>query len=282
MTAYFDVHRLTRGAVFGALCLALAGCLLSPGKFVSQLDIRKDRSFSFTYTGEIHLLALSKLAEMGNDSTFRPQPCTQANSAAVRTCTAAEIAEQKRKWQEERTAGSQKRMRDAESMKAILGGIDPSDPRAAEELATRLRRQAGWRAVRYKGDGLFDVDFAINGKLDHDFVFPTIERFTMANAFVQVAVRSDDTIRIDAPGYAAALSGEPWRSMMSAAAASDGKANAPNFPTIDGHFTIRTDGAVLANNTDNGPQADPAGQRLDYTITPRSAGVPMALIRITR
>lgn len=38
-----------------ALCAAflLASCILSPGKFVSTLDIRKDRSFTFTYVGEV-------------------------------------------------------------------------------------------------------------------------------------------------------------------------------------------------------------------------------------
>lgn len=42
--------------------LLLAGCLLLPGKFTSGIDLRKDGSFSFTYKGEIHVLALSKLA----------------------------------------------------------------------------------------------------------------------------------------------------------------------------------------------------------------------------
>jgi hypothetical protein len=75
--------------------------------------------------------------------------------------------------------------------KLMLGGMGPSSPHAAEEFAQRLRRQAGWKRVDYKGDGLFEVDFAIEGRLDHDFTFPTIERFPMANQFVQVALRSD-------------------------------------------------------------------------------------------
>jgi hypothetical protein len=43
--------RLT--AAFAATALLLAACILSPGKFVSSLDIRKDRSFTFTYQGEV-------------------------------------------------------------------------------------------------------------------------------------------------------------------------------------------------------------------------------------
>lgn len=33
--------------------LVLTGCLLTPGKFTSTLDIRADRSFTFTYSGEV-------------------------------------------------------------------------------------------------------------------------------------------------------------------------------------------------------------------------------------
>ena len=270
-------------ALLACLSLMLTACLLSPGKFTSQLDLKRDGTFSFNYVGEIHLLALSKLADMGRNAssdTFTPEPCKVEGSDAVRTCSQREIADQKSAWTASRSGSADKRRRDADSLKAMLGGIDPSDPRAAEDLAVRLRRQAGWRRVDYKGDGLFDVDFAISGRLDHDFSFPTIERFPIANAFVQIALRNDGTVRVDAPGYAPAMSGEPWRSMMAGAAASEGGKDAPKFPVIDGHFTLTTDGTVLSNNTDEGPQKDPAGQHLDWTITVRSAAPPMALIRL--
>ena len=279
-----SIRRGAAAALAIALGLALSACLLSPGKFISALDIRKDGRFSFSYAGEIHLLALSKLAEMGNASaseTFKPEPCKVEDSDAERKCTQREIAQQARQWQDIRKQAEEKRRRDGESMKAMLGGIDPSNPRAAEELATRLRRQAGWRRVIYKGDGLFEVDFAIAGRLDHDFSFPTIERFPMANAFVQLALRSDGSLRVDAPGFAASASGGPWQGMMAAAAASGGGKEAmPPMAVIDGRFTVTSDGAVLANNTDEGPQPDPAGQRLAWTITPQSQAAPMALIRL--
>jgi hypothetical protein len=270
-------------ALLACLSLMLTACLLSPGKFTSQLDLKRDGSFSFNYVGEIHLLALSKLAAMGRGAgsdTFKPEPCKVEGSDAVRTCTQREIADEKSAWTASRSSGAEKRRRDAESMKAMLGGIDPTDPRAAEDLAVRLRRQAGWRSVTYKGEGLFDVDFSISGRLNHDFSFPTIERFPMANAFVQIALRNDGTVRVDAPGYAAAMSGEPWRSMMAGAAASEAGKDGPQLPVVDGRFTVTTDGTVLANNTDEGPQKDAAGQRLDWTISVRSTAPPMALIRL--
>ncbi len=283
-------NRAAALALLVALGLALAGCLLTPGKFTSELDIRKDGRFAFTYTGEIHLLALSKLAEMGRGAagseTFTPQPCQAEDSGEERSCSQAEIEEQKRLWQEERTRDGERRQKDNESMKAMLGGIDPADPKAAEEFAARLRRQAGWRKVEYKGDGLFQVDFALNGTLGHDFSFPTIERFPMANAFVQISLRADRSVRIDAPGFAPAAAGEPYRGMMQGMAQGMGEGSgtnaAPGFPAIDGKFTLRTDGAILANNTDEGPQADPAGQRLDWTVNMRSQAAPMALVRLAQ
>jgi len=272
-----------KAGLLALLSLLLASCLLAPGKFTSTLDIRKDGRFTFAYTGEIHMLALSKIMnDMNSDAgkTFTPESCHKPDGGAERPCSADEIAAQKQRWQEERDRSADKRRQDAEAMKAILGGIDPGNPRAAEELAVRLRRQAGWKRVLYKGDGLFDVDFAISGRLDHDFTFPTIERFPMANAFVQIAVRNDGTVRVDAPGFAASSGGEPYMSMMQGMA---GKGSgSSSFPQLDGQFTIRTDGAVLANNTDEGPQADPAGQKLDWAINLRTPAAPTALIRLAR
>ena len=266
--------------MLAGLCLLLSACLLMPGRFTSSLDLRKDGRFSFAYTGEIHMLALSKLAENAgaDNKTFTPDKCRSDDSFEERPCTAQEIADQKKTWQDERARSAEKRRQDAESMKAMLGGIDPSDPRAAEELAQRLRRQVGWKRVTYKGNGLFDVDFAIAGRLDHDFTFPTIERFPMANAFVQLARRSDGTVRIDAPGFAPTAGGEPFRSMMAGIGAKE--TAAPGAPQVDGRFTVRTDGAILANNTDEGPQADPAGQKLDWTVNLRTPAAPTALVRL--
>ncbi len=279
----FQNKRLTALAVVTAACMALAACMLSPGKFTSALDVRKDGRFSFSYSGEIYMLALSKLAEMGNKdggANFTPSPCYRNESSDERACTQSEIGDQKREWEETRAASADKRKRDSDMMKAMLGGIDPTEPRAAEEFAARLRRQAGWRRVDYKGDGLFDVDFAMAGRLDHDFTFPTIERLAIANPFVQLSRRSDGTLRIDAPGFAANAGGEPFRAIMGAAAMSSERGDAMKYPPVDGTFTMTTDGALLANNTDEGPKPDPQGQRLDWTINVRSTATPTALVRL--
>jgi hypothetical protein len=279
---------LRRSAAWGlllALGLTLAACMLAPGKFAAELDLRKTGMFRFSYTGEIHVLALSKLAEAMNrgnaEGPFTPKPCLEPDGGGTtRKCSAEELAGQKREWEQQQRSAAQRRTRDNESMKAMFGGIDPTSPRAAEELAARLRRQAGWRRVVHRGDGLFDVDFVIEGRLDHDFTFPTIERFPSANPFVQVMRRADGTLRIDAPGFAPAAAGEPYRGWMQAAALSEGTQRAPQLPEVDGTFAIVTDAEVLANNTDEGPQSITTGKRLEWKVNARSQAAPTALIRL--
>lgn len=280
-------RRLGALALLAALGLALGACMLSPGKFVSELDIRGDGHFRFSYSGEVHVLALSKFAEMmgsgkSSEESFTPQPCYEEAGGNERKCSDAELTEQKRSWQQQQDMAAQRKRRDAELMKAMFGGIDPADPRAAEELAARLRRQAGWRKVVHRGDGLFDVEFVSEGKLTHDFSFPTIERFPAANPFVQVMLRADRTVRIDAPAFAPAAAGEPYRGWMQAAALSEGRQRAQQLPEMNGSFVLKTDAAILANNTELGPQGDPAGQRLEWHVNLRSPAAPMALVRLTR
>ena len=281
---------LTAGLV-AALAMVLTGCLLSPGKFTSELHLRNGGTFSYSYDGEIYLLALSKLAEMGNQaensgSEYIQQPCYSNDEFEERECTSDEIAVQKSQY----SARQQKQQKDAEMLRAMLGGIDPADPEAATELAERLRRQKGWNKVDYKGDGLFVVSFAIAGRLDHDFLFPTIERFPMSNFFVLVAKREGGTVRVDAPGFSAQSGGNPFQGMMAgmagmfAATAETAEADGeslPVFPELEGSFKIVTDGQILANNTDEGPAASTAGQVLEWQINKRTQVAPTALIKLT-
>ena len=274
------------GALAAAASLALSACILSPGLFESTFNLRRDGSFTFTYDGQIHLLALSRLAEMANaadgDGDFVETPCWDEDFND-RECTEGEIAEQREAWEagaEERRASSE---REAESMRQFLGGIDPADPKAAEELAARLRRQEGWKRVDYRGDGLFEVEFSLGSAMAHDFVFPTIERFPMTNSFVLANIRQGRTVRVEAPGFAAQGSNpfQMFTSLAAVGAASAGSADAaPPMPEMSGTFRIVTDGQILANNTDEGPLATPEGQVLEWRVNPRTQAAPMALIQL--
>jgi hypothetical protein len=283
--------RRLAASFIAAATLLLSGCFVSPGSFTSAIDLRKDGRFSYAYNGEIYLLGLSKLAELGSKAKdaepFKALPCYTDDAAAdERECSKDELAKQKAEWEENRQADEAKNKRDAEMMKVMLGGIDPSSPKAAEELADRLRRQAGWKSVVYKGDGLFVVDFAISGHLDYDFQFPTMERFPMANAFVVLNKRADGAVRMDAPAFGQPGQGNPMANMgqlaaMGAALGSKDKDDgAMKLPELNGTLVLTTDGTILANNTDEGPVAGTTGQRLEWKVTPRTTAAPTALVRL--
>lgn len=286
--------RIRAGLVLAVLGLLLAGCLILPGRFGSELDLRRDGTFRFAYKGEITLLALSKPAKgaaggsSGKDAqiavpeTFTPSACRDDRTGDSRPCTKAEVDAQRAAWDSERTGRKTMKSQEDQAMKAMLGGIDPADPRAAQDLADRLSRQAGWKSVVNKGNGTFEVDFAITGRLDHDFTFPTMERMPVMTPFVTLIRRADGTVRIDAPAFSGAASGAPLIGMMGAMAQgkSAAKGQAQDMPEMDGTLILRTDGEILANNTDEGPHADPVGQRLDWHVTMRTATAPTALIRI--
>ena len=276
------------GAVLAAASLLLTSCILMPGKFNSELTLRADGTFAFTYTGEIHLVALSKIAadaakaEQGAGRTaYEPQPCYDQETIEERKCTARELAQQKTDWEAGQASSGNKSARDAEVMKSMLGGIDPSDPRAAEEFAARLRRQTGWHSVISKGDGRFEVDFSISGRLDHDFTFPTIENMLVVSPFVTAIRRADGSVRIDAPAFAAGNnSPSPMMGMMGAMAKSGSKDSLPGMPVLDGIFSVVTDGEVLANNTDEGPQPTTTGKRLGWRVNSQTTAAPTALVKL--
>ena len=269
--------------------LLLTGCLLSPGKFASELELMKSGDFSYSYKGEIQMLALSKLAEMGakEKEEFEAEDCYLDNGFETRPCTANEIAGQKAEWDANADNRRMKRKQEAEQFKAMMGGIDPSNPEAAAELAAQLKRQKGWNSVIHKGDGLFEVDFAIQGKLTHDFVFPLIEKMPVGSSFVTAILREDGKVRIDAPGFAAQGAGNPLQGMMGgmmglAQLDSGSEKQTPTKMVMpEGTFSIRTDGTILANNTDEGPQASGPGSLLSWDINPRTEQAPTALVDLS-
>ena len=273
----------------GALCLS--ACIVSPGKFDALFHLRKDGTFTFSYNGQIYLLALSRLAEMSAEADANEEFLESAcydDDFVERPCTEDETAEQREEWSQQAERRQQQAAREAEQMGQLLGGIDPSDPEAAEEIAARLRRQDGWTKVQYRGDGLFDVEFSIDSRLGHDFSFPTLERFPISNSFVVANRRKGDSVRVEAPGFAPMGSGNPFQSMMAGMATTIATAGEtaeapPSQPAVEGTFRIVTDGRILANNTDEGPSSGPAAgeQVLEWSVNARTQSAPMALIQLS-
>lgn len=266
----------------GAACLALGGCFMSPGKFVSELELYKNGTFAFSYAGQIQTVSLSKLAELGSKGEEFEAVCLDDDSLDERKCTDEEVAEQRDEWD----ARAEERAKEAEQMKMLLGGIDPTSPEAAGEIVERLQRQRGWKRVAYKGDGLFDVNFAITGTLGHDFAFPVLEKMPASAGFVTAILRKDNQVRVDAPGFAAQGTGNPMAQMMGSfgtlmqiMAMEEANGKTGRQPVgVDGTFTIVTDGRILANNTEEGPAAHSRGQSLNWTINIRTQQAPTALV----
>lgn len=307
MSKPITIH-LRAAALLAGFALALTGCFMSPGKFTSEMQITGPDSFTFSYDGEIYFLGLSKLALMGAtaDEAFVAN-CFDEETFENRDCTPEEEAALRDEWEAGAAERAAKAKKDAAMMKAVMGGIDPTDPKAAEDMVRLLERQKGWDRVVNKGDGLFEVSYSATGTLGHDFMFPAIEGFPATNPFVQMILRDGGQVRINAPAFVfqnsenpmtAAMSGMGSLAGLAVMGAADGAKPAsggdgvgegalevPGMPLIGGTFTVRTAPGmrVLANNTDEGPEATPAGgETLRWDISPRTAQAPTALIATTR
>ncbi|NVE94426.1 hypothetical protein [Altererythrobacter lutimaris] len=269
--------------------LLLTGCLISPGKFASTLDLNDDGTFAFTYEGEIFFMGLSQLAQMGNAAEeFEAEECYNEETFEDRECTEEELAQQRAEWDsgaEQRAAEAKK---EAEDMAAMMGGIDPSDPEAAEELRQLLLRHRGWNRVESKGNGVYDVSYSVTGQLGHDFMFPTIEGFPPTNPFVQIVLRDENTVRVNAPGFAAEDGSNPMGAMMggmtglaglAALGDEDAAKEMGEIPSLEGTFTIRTTGEILANNTDEGASRDGNARVLSWDVDAATPSAPTALVR---
>lgn len=307
----------TRLATLLLLPLLLTGCLFSPGKFAADMTIARNGDFSFAYRGEIFMAGIGQLVRMGEaldkqDEMFVPSPCYReedvfdANLAAAamtgavqdedvwddtnpeRECTEQELEDQREAWEASRAAKRADDERNMRMFEALLGGIDPSSPEAVDELIVRLKKQRGWTEVTHKGDGLFEVDYSVDGRFGQDFSFPTIERMAGLPPFLTAIVRDSGAVRIDAPGFAAAGTG-PFAGMgglfpfFQAMAQSEGAGDdfaELALPELDGTFTIRTDANILTNNTEDGPTLDNGWRVLSWAINPRRTNAPEALIQL--
>lgn len=59
-----------------------------------------------------------------------------------------------------------------------------------------------------------------------------------------------------------------------------GAGKPPRLPVLDGAFAITTDGLVLANNTEEGPQSGTTGSVLSWAVNDGTESAPTALISL--
>ena len=104
-----SLHARAIGAAL--LCLIAAGCFLLPGRFASELTVKRDGTFAFSYHGDIHVLALSKLAQadIGRDAKFEPQSCHDDQTGDGRECSTDELSAQRSDWEARQEADKSKK-----------------------------------------------------------------------------------------------------------------------------------------------------------------------------
>ena len=268
--------------------LLLTSCLWGPGKFTSNLTLKRDGSFVLDYRGEIVLQIPtdSATARKWSDDqahcfvgqTASAPPPTKTLPVAApkeRPCTPAEIAAQRQAFEKMAAETAARSKKQAEEAAKMLGlpGLDDESNRA---FAAKLMKYAGWRSVVYRGNGVFDVDYHMDGRATQDFIFPALPDNDLLVPFIAIRRRNDGSVLVTAP---ALTGGEgPFMARMAAAGMNDSKTSMVSH--AQGRFTIVTDGEILTNNSEDGPAARSIGHELHWDVGPGSNKIPESLIRL--
>ncbi|MDF7776259.1 hypothetical protein P1X14_13460 [Sphingomonas sp. AOB5] len=233
--------------------MVLAGCLFTPGKFVSTLTINKDRSFTYTYKGEVIALDPDSASGMGPGSG----DMAMENSVIYsdETGNAIEPAEDYSAEQAKTNAEKQAK-RDAQF----------------RELAVQLAKEPGYNSVEYLGSNKFRVDYSISGMLTHNFVYPFNQDAAMVFPWLAIELRGKETVRVKAPGFA-----KQDMSGMGMAGAGGGSGL---DSTADGTFTLTTDAEIVSQNNEDGATKTGTKSVITWRVTPLSKDAPSAVLRL--
>ena len=199
-----------------------------------------------------------------------------------RDCTETEIAEQKKDWDDQQVRRKKEKEQAKKMFAALLGGVDPDDPKTIERFTKEVERLAAWNKVEHVGNGVFKIDYSTKGRLADDFAFPVIPRYALGNPMIHVSRWDNGRVRIEAPSF----HNDPDMSMAALLGAGGmmpgmgmkGKGVDPL--EVKGTFTIRTDTNILANNSEEGPSDVGGLQVLTWDIGARTYGPPMALLKL--
>jgi len=282
------MHHWVKRGLIAAAPLLLSGCLWGPGKFQSELTLRKDNSFVLDYRGEIVIQlppdADTKTAPWsdkaaqcyaGEDGT-KSAPMRESDTMPdERPCTKAEIAHQRAAYEKQAADAAAAKRKDNEEMAKAFGlpGLDDASNRA---FAAKLMKYAGWRSVSYRGKGVFDVDYHFEGRATQDFVFPALPDNDLIIPFIAIRRRGDGSVFVNAP----ALTGGAGPLAARAGSAAASKMSDGPQSRAEGRFTIVTDGEILTNNSEDGASAHPLGRQLHWDVGPASNKIPETLIRL--
>lgn len=211
---------------------------------------------------------------------------TEDWSMEERECTADEIAEQKKSWDEDQAEKKKQQEQQKKMFAALIGGIDPKDPDTIKRFTKEVERLAAWNKVEHLGNGVFMIEYSTTGHLGDDFAFPVIPRYAIGEPMMHVTRWDNGRVRMEAPSF----HNDPDLSVMAIFGAGNmmgamgmGKKDAPPEPIkVKGTFTLTTDASILANNTEEGPEDSGAMQILRWDIGPDTYGAPMALLKLVK
>lgn len=224
--------------------IVLASCVFLPGKFDSTLTIHRDRSFTFTYKGEVVAIDLQGMG--GDFMKMADAETAKKKGKAAESVRVTSEAEEKAK-------------RDDEFRK----------------LAVELAKESGYRSVEYRGNGIFYVDFALSGTLDHAFVYPYNQDNEIILPWIAIELRGKDTLRMKAAGFArqnGSSAGLGSSLTGSGIDASD---------RMEGSFTLTTDAELLSQNDESGAEIVGSEKVVRWTVGPKTKDAPMASLRVT-
>lgn len=250
--------RVTRLALVMLAPLMLVGCLLAPGKFTSTLTINADRTFTYSYQGEVYAFdlneAMKDMPSGGDDDTKKTdgvslqQVCFDASG--------------QKDDKGDKSDNSDKSKDDAKT-KAETDAKN-------RELAATLSKEAGFRKVDYVGDNKFVIDYQISGKLDHTYLFPYNLDAGIIIPFVAVELRANGTARVKAPGFA-----NDSKDAAGGMGSDASKASAK----LDGTFILDTDAEIVSQNNEDGAKTVNGRKTVTWKATPLSNTAPMAVVR---
>lgn len=277
--------------------LLLGGCLWGPGKFTSNLALNKAGTFDLDYKGEVVLQMPEdkgstpipwddKFAHCYKDGRTETVVAETAVEAVVaddvaddeelRSCTPAEIAKLKADYDKENAERVAKKQQENEQM-AKLFGLPGADDASNTRFAANLMKYQGWRSVTYKGKGVFDVDYHVEGRLTQDYAFPLMPDSDLMIPFITLRRRADGSVMVSAP----ALTGGsgPFSARAKMMGLPDKGEGGP-VSRAEGRFTVTTDGEILTNNSEDGPTTVQGRRQVHWDVGAGSTKIPEMLVKL--
>lgn len=246
--------------------LLLFGCLLTPGKFVSTMTVNADRTFAFTYKGEVIAMDPGSMMKgLGDkpsvDDATSPEKGTSTDGddqPALHPIAATTV-------------------KDGTSKSEITKGPGGEDAETKNRaIAASLAKEYGYRSVVYQGKGKFLIDYAITGTLTHNFTYPFNSDAEAIFPFVVIELRQGGVIRVKAPGFASNANSS-GAGGMGAMSGSDQAAK-----SLDGIFTLDTNAEIVSQNNEDGAKTVGGRKTIVWKATPLTKDAPSAVLKLAR